>query len=413
MQKFIVSLFIFLCVSIVLSGQDRFESHRNLIEVVEFLASDELEGRNTGSRGEAVAARYIASKMKSLGLAARGTDEYFQEFSVITRPNPHDTTVVGDTIYGKNVVGFIDNGARYTVVIGAHYDHLGMGGPGSGSLYTGSTLEIHNGADDNASGVALMLDLAYHLVERKEDYNRYNYLILAFSGEEKGLWGSNYFVKNPTIEIESISYMINFDMVGRLDTLRGLAIYGVGTSPYWEKAIDLANTEHIKLIKTESGVGPSDHTSFYLQDLPVLHFFTGQHEDYHRPSDDADKINYDGMVTIGEMVKSIIKSSQEEGKLVFSKTKDDSQSRPTFSVTLGVMPDYMYQGEGMRIDGVTEGRTAHKAGIKKGDVVLQMGDYKINGMQGYMETLGKFEKGQKTTVKINRNGRIIEKLVEF
>lgn len=413
MQKFIVSLFIFLCVSIVLSGQDRFESHRNLIEVVEFLASDELEGRNTGSRGEAVAARYIASKMKSLGLAARGTDEYFQEFSVITRPNPHDTTVVGDTIYGKNVVGFIDNGARYTVVIGAHYDHLGMGGPGSGSLYTGSTLEIHNGADDNASGVALMLDLAYHLVERKEDYNRYNYLILAFSGEEKGLWGSNYFVKNPTIEIESISYMINFDMVGRLDTLRGLAIYGVGTSPYWEKAIDLANTEHIKLIKTESGVGPSDHTSFYLQDLPVLHFFTGQHEDYHRPSDDADKINYDGMVTIGKMVKSIIASSQEEGKLVFSKTKDDSQSRPTFSVTLGVMPDYMYQGEGMRIDGVTEGRTAHKAGIKKGDVVLQMGDYKINGMQGYMETLGKFEKGQKTTVKINRNGRIIEKLVEF
>lgn len=411
MQRFIISILIFFCVSALSYGQKA--SVSQLVEVVEFLASDELEGRDTGSDGEAIAARYIASKMKSMGLNPKGTNEYFQEFNVATRPNPHDTTVTGDTIYGKNVVGYIDNDAAYTVAIGAHYDHLGMGGPGSGSLYRGSIPEIHNGADDNASGVALLLDLAYEIVENKNDYHKFNYLILAFSGEEKGLWGSNYYVKNPTIPLDEISYMLNFDMVGRLDSSRGLAIYGVGTSPYWEKAIDEANTENLKLIKTESGVGPSDHTSFYLQNLPVLHFFTGQHEDYHKPSDDAHKINYDGMVTVGNMVKTILKSSQNQGKLDFTKTKDDSQSRPTFSVTLGVMPDYMYQGEGMRIDGVTEGRTADKAGMKKGDIVLQIGEFKIDGMQGYMETLGKFEKGQKTTVKINRDGKIIEKKVEF
>ena len=136
-------------------------------------------------------------------------------------------------------------------------------------------------------------------------------LFIAFSGEEEGLWGSNYFAKNSTVDLGKVTAMINLDMVGRLDEQRGLAIHGVGTSPSWPDMINKANTDSLQLVFRESGVGPSDHTSFYLQDLPVLHFFTGQHSDYHKPSDDAEKLNYDGMVKVAEMIERIATSLDE------------------------------------------------------------------------------------------------------
>jgi len=172
------------------------------------------------------------------------------------------------------VLGYINNNANKTIVIGAHYDHLGHGS--QGSLHRGEEKEIHNGADDNASGVAVMLNLASKL---KETNKGNNYLFMAFSGEEMGLLGSNYFVKNATIHIDSINYMLNMDMVGRLKADSTLAVFGTGTSPIFKQTIS-ANNSKFKIIEKESGVGPSDHTSFYLNDIPVLHFFTGQHEDY-------------------------------------------------------------------------------------------------------------------------------------
>lgn len=397
----------------ILSAEAQKVDYPLIQESVEFLSSDALKGRNTGTYGEEVAAQYIATKMKMLGLKPLGTEGYFQHFSVTPKANPHaaESDKVGEPINGMNVVGFLDHQKEQTIVIGAHFDHLGEGG--EGSLYAGKEPQIHNGADDNASGVALLLALAEEMVDDPEDFQANNYLFIAFSGEEKGLWGSNYFCKNPTIDLSTVNFMLNFDMVGRLDLDKGLAINGVGTSPFWEKAIPEANEDSIKLITSESGVGPSDHTSFYLQDIPVLHFFTGQHEDYHKPSDDADKVNIEGIAMIQELISDLVELSPEQKKIEFTKTKDESESTPRFKVTLGVMPDYMFQGEGMKIDGVTEGRPAHKAGFQKGDVVIQMGEHKVDGMMAYMKALSKFKSGDKTVVKVKRGEEVVEAEVVF
>jgi hypothetical protein len=278
-----------------------------------------------------------------------------------------------------------------------------------GSLYRGKEKQIHNGADDNASGVAVLLNLAEKL---KNTNKGNNYLVMAFSGEEMGLLGSNYFVKHATIPLNSANYMLNMDMVGRLKKDSALAVYGVGTSPYFKQVIEAYN-DKFKLIKKESGVGPSDHTSFYLNDIPVLHFFTGQHEDYHRPSDDFDKLNYAGMELISNYIFDIITDLDDNGKMAFRKTKNESDDAPRFKVTLGVVPDYMFDGKGMRIDGVSEDKPAQKAGIQKGDIVIQLGDHEIKDMMGYMKALSNFKKGMTTKAKILRNKKTIEVEVTF
>ena len=382
-------------------------------EDVMFLSDDELEGRVTGSEGEKAAGDYIAQRFKDLGLEPKGSEGYFQEFTFKPKTDPHSEvkfteSFTDSTITGRNVLGYIDNDASQTIVIGAHYDHLGYNEYG-GSLYRGEEKQIHNGADDNASGVAVLLNLASKL---KGSNKGNNYLFMTFSGEEMGLLGSNYFVKNATIPTDSINYMLNMDMVGRLKADSTLAVYGTGTSPIFKQVIT-AHNDKFKLIEKESGVGPSDHTSFYLNDVPVLHFFTGQHEDYHRPSDDYDKLNYDGMTTISNYIYDIITDLDDNGELAFKKTKNESDSAPRFKVTLGVVPDYMFDGKGMRIDGVSEDRPAQKAGLQKGDVVIQLGDVEVKDMMGYMKALSKFEKGQTTTVKVQRGDKVVEAPVTF
>jgi hypothetical protein len=381
-------------------------------EDVTFLADDKLEGRGTGTEGEKMAAEYIAKRFKEMGIDPKGTDGYLQTFTFKPKKNPHEKatfteTSSDSTVTGTNIVGYIDNNASKTIVIGAHYDHLGYGG--EGSLYRGEDKQIHNGADDNASGVAVMLNLAGKL---KNANTSNNYLFLSFSGEEIGLLGSNYFVKNATIPVDSINYMLNMDMVGRLKADSTLAVYGVGTSPIFKQVINAHNNK-FKLIEKESGVGPSDHTSFYLADVPVLHFFTGQHEDYHKPSDDSDKLNYEGMETISNYIYNIITDLDDNGELAFKKTKNESDDTPRFKVTLGVVPDYMYDGKGMKIDGVSEDKPAQKAGLKKGDIVIQLGDSTIVDMMSYMKALSAFEKGTTAKVKIKRGEKVVETEVTF
>ena len=283
------------------------------------------------------------------------------------------------------------------VVIGGHYDSV-----------SNKLDKIHNGADDNASGVSLMLDLAAKL---KDNINN-NYLFIAFSGEELGLLGSNFFVKNSTINIKSINYMINMDMVGRLNTDNTLAVYGLGTSPIFKQTIK-SNNQNFKIIENESGIGPSDHTSFYLSDIPVLHFFTGQHSDYHKPSDDSNLINYKGMNLISNFIYTIISDLNDNGKLPFRETKNESQEAPRFKVSLGVIPDYLYDGKGMRIDGVSQGRPAEKAGFQKGDIVIKLGDEDITDMMSYMKALSKYKKGDKAEVQISRKNKLSIKKVTF
>lgn len=386
-------------------------------EDVVFLADDKLEGRQTGTKGEVEASKYIVERFKSIGLAPKGTEGFLQSFSFKPKTDPHKevefTTNADSTITGNNVIGYLDNGAKTTIVIGAHYDHLGYGG--EGSLYREKDKAVHNGADDNASGVAVMLNLASRLKLKSDTVkvkDKNNYLFMAFSGEEMGLLGSNYFSKNPTIDSKAINYMINMDMVGRMKADSTLAVYGVGTSPLFKQTIT-SNNEKFKLIENESGVGPSDHTSFYLIDIPVLHFFTGQHEDYHKPSDDSEKLNYEGMNLISDYIFDIISDLNDNGELAFRKTKNESEETPRFKVGLGVVPDYLYDGEGMRIDGTREETPAFNAGLQKGDIVIKLGDSTVTDMMSYMRALSVFDKGDETDIRVKRGEETIDTKVKF
>ena len=397
---------------LVISCKQKTPYQNHIKDDVIFLSSDSLEGRETGTQGEVKAGEYIKKRFIKIGLQPLENNNYFQNFTFKPKTNPHQEISFSNqkndsTITGKNIIGYIDNQAKKTIIIGAHYDHLGYGN--ENSLHRGEKNLIHNGADDNASGVAMMIDLASKL--RVANKNN-NYLFIAFSGEEIGLLGSNYYTKNAIIKMSNINYMINMDMVGRLNEDTALAIYGLGTSPIFKQTINANNTK-FKIIQKESGVGPSDHTSFYLNDIPVLHFFTGQHEDYHKPSDDYDKINFEGMDIISNYIFDIISDLNDNEKLSFTKTINESEEVPRFKVSLGVVPDYLFDGEGMRIDGVTENRPAQIAGLLKGDVVIKIGEYDVKDMMGYMQALSKFEKGNTTTVSINRKGNKIIKKITF
>ncbi len=315
---------------------------------------------------------------------------------------------------GHNVIGYIDNGAPTTIIVGAHFDHLGYGEDGNSMLRTGEHL-IHNGADDNASGVAALIELARLLKNSK--LNKNNYLFTAFSGEELGLFGSKYFVENPTITLGNVNYMINMDMVGRLnDSTKVLTVGGYGTSPEWSSLFGGKNKKSPFLIKIDSsGTGPSDHTSFYRKDIPVLFFFTGLHSDYHKPTDDYDKINFLGELSIVNYIYSLIeKENKGNHKLAFTKTKETQTTTSSrFSVTLGIMPDYTFAGTGVRVDGVSDGRPAQKAGLVTGDIILKLGDYNVTSLENYMEALGKFKKGDTAVVKFKRGNETMEKQVQF
>jgi hypothetical protein len=315
---------------------------------------------------------------------------------------------------GNNVIGFINNGADKTIILGAHYDHLGYGEDGN-SLYRGTDKQIHNGADDNASGTAALIELTKLLKQSKFKNN--NYLFIAFSGEELGLFGSKYFVEHPAIDLKKVNYMINMDMVGRLnDSSHVLTIGGYGTSPEWGELFNINNSEkkYFKFNYDSSGTGPSDHTSFYRKDIPVLFFFTGLHKDYHRPSDDYDKINYIGELHIVKYVYQLVENLNDKGKLAFTKTREtQTTTSARFSVTLGIMPDYTFSGAGVRVDGVSDGRPAQKAGLQTGDVIIQLGDYNVSSLENYMQALSKFKKGDATKVKYKRGNDVSEAAVQF
>jgi aminopeptidase YwaD len=301
---------------------------------------------------------------------------------------------------GNNVVAYINNNAATSIVLGAHYDHLGYG-EDNNSRHTGGAA-IHNGADDNASGTAALLELARIL--KTSGSKKSNYLFIAFSGEELGLYGSKYFVDHPTVSLAEVNYMINMDMVGRFsDSSKTITIGGVGTSPKWGTLLNGEKKMPFAIKVDSSGTGPSDHTSFYRKDIPVLFFFTGLHTDYHKPSDDFDKINYNGQLLVVNYITKLIARTETQNKLAFTKTKEQQTTTSArFTVSMGIMPDYTFSGNGVKADGVSEGRAAQKAGIKAGDVIVQLGEYAINSVESYMQTLSKFKKGDATKVKVKR-----------
>jgi hypothetical protein len=379
---------------------------------ITYLASDQLEGRAPGTKGEKLAQEYIIKAFKEYGLKPAGTKKFLQSFEYTERPHAHHVDGKGVQWKGANVIGYLDNEAEKTIVIGAHYDHLGAEDGRGSSLAAEPVGKIHNGADDNASGVAGLLELAriYALNGEKE---KVNFLFMAFSAEEAGLIGSKHFTNNPTKPMEKVLAMMNMDMIGRLrDSTNSLIIGGVGTSPVWIPLAKNLNSG-FELKFDTAGMGPSDHASFYLKDKPVLHFFSGTHSDYHKPSDDIEKINFPGEVKIINYIKKVIDSTSKLAIVPFTKTKSNERKMTAFKVTLGIMADYAFGGPGVKVDGVSPGKPAEKAGFLAGDLVLKIGEFETNDIYKYMEALGKFEKGQKVTVELKRGGEVLKKDVEF
>ncbi len=315
------------------------------------------------------------------------------------------------SLTGHNIAAFIDNGAPLTVVIGAHYDHLGYGEYGN-SLYRGEP-GIHNGADDNASGTAAVVELARYFKNNGIKENN-NYLFLNFSGEELGLIGSKYWLEHATIDTSKINFMVNMDMIGRYDPDKGMEISGLGTSPEAFNFIRAISYDGLKFKQGESGTGPTDHASFYYANIPVLNFFTGTHEDYHKPSDDADKINYTAEASIIQLIESIVIQLDDNGQLPFVRTKEtDLSNVPRFKVRLGIIPDYLFDGTGLRVDGVDDGKPAALAGIKKGDIIVAIGDFIISDIMAYMKALAAFKSGDTTTIVVKRGDMNVEMQATF
>lgn len=377
-------------------------SLENLRRDVTFLAADDLKGRGTGTPEERRAAEYLAEQFQKAGLAPKGDNGlWFHHFGFKKSNNPHgDTTSGGPQQYSQNVAAWLDNGAAQTIVIGAHYDHLGLGHDHN-SLDANPEGKIHNGADDNASGVAGVLELARYFAQNGVR-EQHNFLFLCFSGEELGLFGSKKFTEYPTIDLASVSFMINLDMIGRLNAEKRLVVGGVGTAPDFVPLLNGLSSKDLGFKLDSAGIGPSDHTSFYLKNIPVLFFFTGQHGDYHKPSDDVEKVNFEGEKQVLELVVQVVTQLDGKPKLAFQETKSKPEDTPSFKVTLGIMPDYTWEGEGVHVDGVTEGKPAFKAGVQKNDIIIGLGEYPVKNIQDYMKALSKFAKGNTTTVKVKR-----------
>ena len=308
---------------------------------------------------------------------------------------------------GHNIAGYIEGSDpvlkdRY-IVIGAHYDHWGWGG--TGSLYRGSEPKIHHGADDNASGTASVLELAEKFANEKSRLKR-SIIFIAFSGEELGLLGSAYFTEHSPVPMDKIDAMINLDMVGRLNSEKNLIVYGTGTSSGWKSLLnDFNKNYNFKLTFNDEGYGPSDHSSFYAKNIPVLFFFTGTHTDYHRPTDTAEKINAAGEESIAKYVYKIaeaIDENPERPNYVNVPRKDSGRSM-SFRVYVGTIPDYAAQVEGLKITGVSEGSPAQKAGLMAGDIIIEFGGKKISNIYDYTYALGDFSPGDVVNVVVLRN----------
>ena len=317
------------------------------------------------------------------------------------------TTVDKINASSKNVVGFLEGTdpslKNEVVVVGAHYDHLGFGGEGSGSLQP-DTVAVHNGADDNGSGTVGLLELAQYFAAHRSSLKR-SLLFISFSGEELGLLGSAAYVKDPTVPLASIVTMVNMDMIGRL-TNRKLIVYGIGTSPGFESLMRRdADTTLFNLKLLPDGFGPSDQSSFYAKEIPVLHFFTDLHSDYHRPSDDWEKINFEGERDVLELVRKVVTDLDEDSsRPQYVKVE---QPRPTggeqaIRSYTGTIPDFGEQVEGMKLSGVREGSPAAKAGLIAGDIIIKFGTIDIKNLYDYTFALGEYKPGDEVTVIVKR-----------
>ena len=406
--ELIFVLFFLSCASIPSSANYKFDQdirQDDIYEHIKYLSSDVLEGRYPGTKGSQLAIDYISYHFKKNKILPFGDDGYLQFFDFSNFNN--------ETISVPNVVGLIPGTSLKDeyIVIGAHFDHLGYGGPHSGSLEMNSK-EIHNGADDNASGVAGILELASKL-SQNQGQNKRSIVVIAFNAEEQGIFGSKYFSNNFDFKNGKIVTMINLDMIGRLRNLN-LNVMGTGTSPIFDKILDKAAAKHfLNISKNPEGFGPSDHSSFYVNDIPVLSFFTGAHTDYHKPNDDIEKINASGQLKVVKMIYDVITDIDYNDSPPQFTEAGPKSSKSTgmvrLKVTFGFMPSYSSAGNGLGVDGVRADGPAGKAGLKKGDVIVEINGSAVKDIYGYMTILEKLKPGESSNVKLLRDNK--EKLI--
>jgi aminopeptidase YwaD len=420
---------------------------QNLRKHVGYLASAKLEGRRTGEKGANSAAGYVMNnfanaKLKG-GVVDKGKRLFLQKFPYKPRNAKGEVAPDAKEVDAYNVIGILEGTdavlKNEAIVIGAHYDHLGRGG--MGSLAANST-EIHHGADDNASGTSALIELARQFAQAKN--NKRTLIFIAFGGEEEGLLGSRYYVNNPVFPIEKTVAMINMDMIGRLNADK-LNVGGIGTASEWRELVVRTNpkrefysqvTTPIKtegdlvlmgtatttgfapmftLQLNEDGFGPSDHSSFYGKQIPVLFFFTGTHLDYHKPSDTAEKINYEGLKRITNYVSEIVKAvdlNPTKPTYTVAKSAAPTEGRRTFSVSLGTIPGYGDGNDGMVVEGVRENTPAAKIGMKAGDKIVKLAGKDIKNVQDYTAVLSDLKADTEYEIIYVRGGqRIVAKIV--
>jgi len=381
-----------------------------LKEHVEWLADDTRKGRLAGTMQEAEAANYISDRFSFYGLLPMvNMETYVQQFELT---GPITQLMEVENHISRNIVGGVPGRVhpeRY-IIIGAHYDGQGMGG--LISMDSGGEPAIHNSADDNASGTAGLLWLASRFAENPA---KNTLIFIAFSGEELGLLGARNYVEELEMPKDSVMAMINMDMIGRLSNGE-LNIFGTGTANIWDDLLDEVSADSLVITRTPGGMGSSDHAVFYEADIPVLHYYTGTHDDYHRASDTADKINYKGMEWVLAHVEQAIRLLDEKApdEIEFRESTDPrGVTMRRDGVGLGVIPDYTWSGNGFRIETVREGNTAEEAGIIDGDIIIRMDDREISDIYDYMDLMSDVEEGDEMTVRILRGEEEIELTVVF
>ena len=396
------------CLTLAFSACESGPSEQILTDI-RFLADDALEGRGLGTAGLDAAADYIAERFREVGLQPGGEDGYFQPVQIDSTAPALAHSGLG-AVDAKNVVGILEGSgtlASQVVVVGAHYDHLGLGG--TSSLDPDSVGVVHNGADDNASGTAAVIEVARRLQQHTAQ-DRRTVVFVAFTGEESGLLGSDYYVKNPVRPNDSTFAMINFDMVGRLKE-NTLITIGTGSATELTMLLDSVNVEsQFDLAEQEDPWGRSDHSSFYAASMPVVHLFTDNHVDYHRPSDDWEKIDSTGVVRISDYAADLTWAfATRQDRLTFV---DVPRPAPTGGMgsgaSLGSIPDMSGSPGGVRFNGVRAGSAADQAGLQAGDILIQLGDHEVNDLYDMTAALGAHSPGDRVRIVVLRDGERID-----
>jgi len=374
--------------------------------------------QSTGNAG--IPAVHVTRKVADELLRPTGKTISDLEKRIISTGTPQSTPVAGVTLSmtvelkeirqsTKNIIGYLEGNdpllKDQLVILGAHHDHLGFGGEGSGSLKP-DTVAVHNGADDNASGTAGLLELAQAFAVSQGSLKR-SMLFISFAGEEMGLLGSAHYVKNPTVPLERAIVMINMDMIGRLNH-RALLIGGIGTSAGFEDLVNKHNADSAFVLKlTKDGFGPSDHSSFYGKQIPVFHFWTDLHPDYHRPSDDYDRINYEGMEQVARYIWKIASDLGEApDKPQYVAVAAPRPMGRSTRVYMGTIPDFGGESEGMKISGVREGSPAAKAGLQGGDVIIKFGKVDVKNLYDFSYALGEYKPDDEVDIVVKRGTEI-------